>query len=132
MTVSGIDDVVGTAARGAAKGLVEALDEGAADQAYRDRNLLAIAFAIERHELGCDAGYYDDETDTDYPVVWTTLPTGQVSWHVTPEFRDVLETSPLPETEPIGGYDGHDRELKNDRVATHILEDDPDRITVNQ
>jgi hypothetical protein len=90
--VTALADLVEGAARGAA----EAIDDRRAEQAYRDRNLLAIAFATERAEMGCDAGWYDDETDSDYPVVWAVLPTGQVSWHVTPDLRAVLADSPLP------------------------------------
>jgi len=110
-------EVVENAARGAAEGLAE----NAAERAYSDRNVRAVAFVVDRHRMGWDAGYYDDETDTDYPVVWATLPTGQVSWHVPPEFRDLLEQSRLPEETPVGGYDGHDRDLKNHRVEIHAL-----------
>lgn len=106
---------------GAAHGAVQAIEESRVNKVYRDRNLLGVAFAVDRLQLGCDAGYYDDETDSDYPVVWTVLPTGQVSWHVRPEMRDLLEASALPETQPPGGYDGHSRELKNKRVLNHAL-----------
>ncbi len=40
--------------------------------------------------------------------------------HVTPDLEDVLERSPLDNSEPIGGYDGHSRTLKNCRLARYI------------
>ncbi|MFC6953532.1 hypothetical protein [Halorubellus litoreus] len=119
--------LVESAARGAAE---EVADEvNAADRAYADRNRMALAWAVDRHRMGCDAGYYDDDTETEYPVVWVVLPTGQVSWHITPDLRDELEASRLHEQEPVGGYDGHDRDLKNQRIVRHALDDKPDRLS---
>jgi len=89
------------------------------DDVYHDRNLLAIAFArAMRLTWGPDtAGWYRHD---DWPVVWVDTPAGQKSWHVTPDLEDVLERSPLDKREPIGGYDGHSRTLKNCRLARYI------------
>ncbi|SEW01289.1 hypothetical protein [Natrinema salifodinae] len=89
------------------------------DEVYHDRNLLAIAFA-RAIRLTWDpntAGWYWHD---EWPVVCVDIPTGQKSWHVTPDLKDVLERSPLDESEPTGGYDGHSRTLKNCRLARYI------------
>ncbi|WP_440765524.1 hypothetical protein [Natronorubrum sp. DTA7] len=88
-------------------------DDGKAiDEVYHDRNLLAIAFARAiRLTWGSDtAGWY---WHNDWPVIWVDTPAGQKSWHVTPNFEDVLERSALQQIDPPGGYDGYDRTLKN-------------------
>lgn len=113
---SSLPDLIERAAEGLAKGVAEEVD--ASERAYEDRNALAVAFVVERRRMGCDAGYYDDDSGKDWPVVWATLPTGQVSWHLPPEWRETLENE-LPKVEPVGGYDGHDRELKNERLVEH-------------
>ncbi|ELZ07329.1 hypothetical protein [Natrialba aegyptia] len=86
---------------------------------YHDRNLLAIAFARAiKLTWGPDTAgwYWHDE----WPVVWVATPTGQKSWHVTPDLEDVLERSSLQQTRPTDGYDGHSRTLKNCRLARYI------------
>lgn len=94
-------------------------DEKPPDEVYHDRNLLAIAFARAiAITWGPDtAGWY---WHSDWPVVWVDTPAGQKSWHVTPDLEDVLERSSLQQTDPTGGYDGHDRTLKNCRLARYI------------
>lgn len=88
------------------------------DEVYHDRNLLAIGFAtIANVTWPGSAGYY---WHNDWPVIWVETPAGQKSWHVMPDLEDVLNRSPLTESEPKGGYDGHDRTLKNSRLARYI------------
>jgi len=104
---------------GAVRGIAEAVDDSASVRAYEDRNLLALALATRHKRGGGDAGYYyaaDDDTDG-WPVVWATLETGQVSWHLPPKLESYIEASCLDEETPVGGYDDHDRRLKNDRLA---------------
>lgn len=114
-------DLLTRAVEAAARGVASELELAKKERIYRDRNLAALSLAVDRQRLGGDAGWYHSEDEeTDYPVVWAVLPTGQVSWHVTPDFLDVLDESILPERTPPGGYDGHDRELKNERLAYHI------------
>ncbi|WP_435318482.1 hypothetical protein [Haloarchaeobius sp. TZWSO28] len=100
---------------GAARGIAEVVDESSAQTAYEDRNLLALSMAVNRKRIGCDAGYYYHD-GTDWPVVWVVLPTGQASWHLPPDFERYLAESCLEEETPIGGFDGHDRRMKNDRL----------------
>lgn len=107
--------------RGEAKTLAEA---------YQDRNRLAIAFAslaetagelygyapkfdLEDYAGGWHAPTDADDADADeWAVVWATLPTGQVSWHVP---RHLVAASSLPEA-PLE-FDGHNREVKNNRLV---------------
>ncbi|MGQ3411054.1 hypothetical protein ACT4ML_02165 [Natrinema sp. LN54] len=94
-------------------------DEKSIDEVYHDRNLLAIAFARAIHLTWGreNAGWY---WHGEWPVVWVDTPTGQKSWHVTPDLEDVLERSSLQQCKPTGGYDGHSRTLTNYRLARHI------------
>lgn len=83
-----------------------------AEKAYRDRNLLALA-VVTMTELG---GWTEDETDSDeYVIVWTETPMGQLSWHAPRETVEGL----LPRDDRYE-YDGHTREMKNDRLASWI------------
>lgn len=96
------------------------------DDVYLDRNLLAIAHAAERvRHHGDKAGgyYYDHSEDGEgWPVVWVDGEHDQRSWHVEPALTYVLEDSVLDESEPSGGYDGHDRVTKNERLVQAVLE----------
>lgn len=105
-------------------------------EAYRDRNLLALAFAhlvdahhdrlihsehLARYADDFRAGWHPptDEDDADaaeWAVVWCRLPTGQVSWHV-PRHQALASSIPqvrLP-------WDGHDRAEKNRRLQAFAL-----------
>ncbi|DAC85292.1 hypothetical protein QIT48_gp14 [Haloterrigena jeotgali icosahedral virus 1] len=97
------------------------------DEVYHDRNLLAIGFATAVATAWDSAavGYY---YDGEWPVVWAETPAGQKSWHVTPDLEDVLERSTLQEGRPPTGYDGHDRTLKNSRLARYITGQYPSRV----
>ncbi|WP_256299924.1 hypothetical protein [Haloarchaeobius salinus] len=112
--MSDLSDVV----EAATKGLAEAADNAASKPAYEDRNLLALTLAVNRKRIGCDAGYFYD--DQGCPVVWAVLPTGQVSWNLPPRYEQHIEDSCLAEEWPVGGYDGHDRQLKNTRLAEDV------------
>lgn len=126
MTVPELEEI----ARGAAAGAVGAISDRAnaeveKQKAYRDRNLLALAFARARLPR---AGYYYEDESAEYPVVWALLPSkgegssGQVSWHIEPELVDVVEEG-LINQEPPGGFDGHSREEKNQRLANWVHPD---------
>lgn len=99
------------------------------DSVYEDRNLAAMAFAAliaagTDPEPPVPAGWYvpgDDGYD-DWPVVWF-IPdpdVGQVSYHVPPEDREILDESPVPNREPPGGYDGHTKADVHDRLRRFI------------
>lgn len=96
------------------------------DDVYLDRNLLAIAHAVEhvRHHGDKVGGYYIDHSEegNGWPVVWVDGGYGQRSWHVAPSLTYLLEDSILDESEPAGGYDGHDRPTKNERLVQAVLE----------
>jgi hypothetical protein len=83
------------------------------DEVYRDRNLLACALVSK---IGYPMAGWMPAPDTDsdeWAVVWAELPTGQVSWHVP---RDMAEK--LTPRNNEYSYDGHSREIKNDRLAS--------------
>lgn len=100
-----------------------------ADDVYRDRNLLALAFlgelrrstraALLLHGRDPDdadraMGWWNDEgSSDDWAVVWADLPAGQVGWHVPRE----LVPEWLDERNPE--YDGYTTAEKNDRLATY-------------
>jgi len=97
------------------------------DEVYRERNLLAIASAVLVWANGGEAGWHMDSTGCDgWPIVWFQLPTGgdppfkQLGHHVRPSSRALLEQSPLPETRPPGGYDGHTRKDRLNRMVSYI------------
>lgn len=96
---------------------------GKFDRLYRDRNLLAVAFAVWLHDAGYDAGYYLD--DSPWPVVWIQLPAATpprptCGYHVPPCHAAMLEASPLPNA-PYE-YDGHTRAERNNRLLSFISE----------
>lgn len=96
-------------------------------QLYRERNVYATGLAVfVRRVYGGGAGgwYRDPENKHGWPVVWIVLPddngTGQAGVHVHPSMIPLLESSILPNTPPPGGYDGHTRIDRLNRMATHI------------
>ena len=93
------------------------------DEVYRDRNLLALAFAEAINQLDA-GGYYNavwrpaegDDADADeWAIVQVRTPEGQVSWHVP---RELAEASNLRRS--VEPWDGHDREEKNRRLARYV------------
>lgn len=80
------------------------------DDIYRDRNLLACAFA---QATNAPSGWKPDpESPEEWAIVWIETPTGQVSWHVPREMAESL-APPQRDSE----YSGYDREEKNERLA---------------
>jgi hypothetical protein len=101
------------------------------DEVYRGRNLLAIAHATQVYRNGGKAGYHTDSTGRDgWPVVWFEALTDtdaesaesykQVGHHVRPGDVTLLRQSPLPEERPPGGYDGHTRTERLNRLTEYI------------
>lgn len=95
------------------------------NEVYRERNLLAMALAVRLHNAGGYAGWHRPE-EGEWPVVWFRLPTpgthdtgGQVGHHVQPFNVPLLELSPLPNTEPPNGYDGHTRRDRLNRLTDY-------------
>lgn len=89
------------------------------DQIYRGRNLATILAAVRFKGDGGKAGWYRDGGD--WPVVWMELDEGQVGVHIRPEGTILLEQSILPNKEPPGGYDGHTRAERLNRMTEHIV-----------
>jgi|AntRauMinimDraft_4_1070384.scaffolds.fasta_scaffold00256_23 hypothetical protein len=81
------------------------------DKVYDDRNLLACALAEATH---APSGWKPtDDADNEWAIVWIETPIGQVSWHVPREMVDRLDLRKRDST-----YDGYDRDIKNDRLAS--------------
>lgn len=81
------------------------------EDAYFDRNLLALAFARMALDRGWTAGIRLDPDDPDWPVLYVDTPHGQVSWHL--PSRD-FDLSFLPSYGRE--WDGHDLEEKRRRL----------------
>lgn len=87
--------------------LREAL-EAVVKAAYRERNAIAVALSrLFPSWIGVDT----DEPD--WPVLYVELPTGQVSWHFSPDDADLLSGA------SVGGtpWDGHTTDEKYARLA---------------
>lgn len=79
------------------------------DEIYRERNALAAALA--RLFPSC-VGM--DKDAPDWPVLYIELPTGQVSWHFSPNDVDLLEGIPRNDHD---WWDGHTTEEKYAHLA---------------
>ena len=87
------------------------------DEVYRDRNLLACALA-ESTQIG---GWTpDDENGDEWAIVFVETPHGQLSWHVPREMAESLVLRA-----DWYEHDGHDRRIKNDRLASWTEEGCP-------
>lgn len=85
------------------------------DEAYFDRNQLALAYARLAQEKGWTVGLGLDPDEPDWPVLYIDTPEGQVSWHL-PANEVNIEDWPGYE----GQWDGHDLAVKRDRLARLI------------
>lgn len=104
-------------------------EEKTLEEVYRDRNLLAVAFATLVQELGVpdpdpyySAGWTgpapDDADAEEWAIVWARLKGDLVSWHVPRELAERSDLRRRPHD-----YDGHSREEKNDRLTRFFLPD---------
>ena len=57
-----------------------------------------------------------DAEEPDWPVLYVSLPTGQVSWHIAPADMDLFRHVPLVDD---GLWDGHDVVEKYRRLDEH-------------
>jgi hypothetical protein len=84
-----------------------------ADNPYRDRaHLSAYLAAVNPSVLVHGA----DPNEPDWPVLFVTLPTGQVSWHVSPDDLDLFDHV----TVGHATWDGHSTDEKNDRIRRYV------------
>jgi hypothetical protein len=82
------------------------------DVVYRERHhLIAHLAAAYPSVLVLNA----DEDEPDWPVIYITLPTGQVSWHLPRRDMDLFRHVPIGTAE----WDGHDVEEKYARLDAH-------------
>lgn len=81
------------------------------DDAYFDRNLLALAFARLALAAGWPAGMKENPDDPAWPVLYVDTPHGQVSWHLPADEVD-LAVWPVY----AGTWDGHDLHEKRRRI----------------
>lgn len=81
------------------------------DDAYAERNMVALGFATMACMLGWTVGQLVDPAEPDWPVLMIDTPAGQVSWH----FR----TEDMPEAIPPypGEWDGHETTEKYQRLS---------------
>lgn len=78
------------------------------DQVYSERAALVAYLAA-----AYDSCFIRDENEPDWPVVLISLPTGQVSWHISPE--DV-KLFPHVKFDDSAKWDGHSTEEKYRRL----------------
>lgn len=83
---------------------------------YRERNLLAQLAARLAQVAGLQVYLCEDADEPEWPVLYIELPTGQVSWHISPD--DFLWPD-LPLRRP-NTWDGHTTEEKYSRVARFV------------
>lgn len=87
------------------------------EEAYTDRNQLALAFLKTLQDKDIETGYYNDpDTSEEWRVVYAELPQGQISYHVPTEL--IEEYDFLEEKEEC--WDGHTTEEKRDRLEEFI------------
>ena len=84
----------------------------ATEALYRERHhLVSHLAAIYPAVMVMNA----DPDAPDWPVIYLTLPTGQVSWHIAPRDMDLFRHVPVGSAE----WDGHDVVEKYGRLAEH-------------
>jgi len=80
----------------------------ALNQAYRERNELAAAFA----SVVGNAWVGVDPLEPDWPVLYVDTPAGQVSWHFSPDDKHLIAHVPRRDTP----WDGHTPEERTARL----------------
>ena len=84
----------------------------ATDLIYRERHhVVAHLAAMYPAVMVLNA----DEDEPDWPILYITLPTGQVSWHIAPRDMDLFRHVPLGNAV----WDGHDVVEKYERLDRH-------------
>lgn len=79
---------------------------------YRERHhVIAHLAAIYPAVMVLNA----DADEPDWPVLYLTLPTGQVSWHIAPADMDLFRHVPIGQAK----WDGHDVIQKYERLDQH-------------
>lgn len=84
-------------------------------EVYADRNRLAQLAAALAERLGYRVGITVDPDEPEWPVLLIDLPTGQVSWHLSPS--DAWPVWDMYE----GDWDGHTTEHKAGRIRAFVV-----------
>lgn len=85
------------------------------DSVYRERShLVAYLAATYPSHIG-----YTDPSEPDWAVVIIDTPTGQMSWHVSPDDTDLFALVRPTSTGDLG-WDGHTTEEKYERMRQLI------------
>lgn len=92
----------------------------AEDDVYRERARLVAHLA----SLYPSVLAYSDPAEPDWPVLTVNAPTGQMSWHISPDDLDLFgHVEQVTDTDdPRVIWDGHTTEQKYDRLALLIRE----------
>lgn len=100
------------------RGVLTMPDTDALSAAYRERAHLAAHLAAGYPSVLVEGA---DADAPDWPVLFVKLPTGQVSWHISPDdvglFSGIRRTMAGMPDAPA--WDGHSTEEKYARVAAH-------------
>lgn len=93
-------------------------DAGALDAVYRERSHLTAHLAADYPSVLVDGA---DPDAPNWPVLFVKLPTGQVSWHINPEDRDLFShvRRTMANMPDAPAWDGHDTAEKYRRLAAH-------------
>ncbi len=86
--------------------------QSTADEAYFDRNQVALAFGRLALKLGWRVGLGIDPSEPEWPVLYVDTPAGQVSWHLPSAEVASANWPAYP-----GAWDGHTVEEKRERLA---------------
>ena len=90
------------------------------DNGYTDRNQAFLAMAKLAQEQGYACGIGHDPQEPEWPFVFITLPTGQVSAHFpAAELEGITWLERYPDNQM---WDGHMLEQKRERMARFIKE----------
>jgi len=84
-------------------------------EVYADRNRVVQLAAMLAEKLGYRVGLRVDPDEPDWPVLFLDLPTGQISWHLSP--GDAYPVWDLYE----GEWDGHTNEDKAERIYRFVV-----------
>ena len=82
------------------------------EEVYEDRNLLAQAALRMAKSLNYRVRIKD--YDSEWPIVYIELPTGQISYHIAKKDLYFKEEPSFLE------WDGHDREERKERILSYI------------
>jgi len=85
---------------------------------YRERAHLTAHLAAGYPSVLVDGA---DADAPDWPVLFVDLPTGQATWHISPDDRDLFEHVPrtIAGMPDAPAWDGHDTAEKYARVDAH-------------